>query len=144
MGRECKERAPVRGVLSPGDKYKSWATRPQQLPPQKEHTLTLHLLGTAIRATFPVPGIGPGPLHQRQAEGGHHGRPSLEAASTARPPVAEGPTTASNPEEEPPNLQGGSRGCRGLAALQGSPPEAPGPQGWAAVQCLTPPGFSFS
>lgn len=116
------------GVLSRRDKFKSWATGPQRLPPLKEYTLTLHLLGTAIRATFPLCPSGPlrpGPLHQRQAEGGHHIRPSPEAASTARPLVAKGPTTVSNPEEEPPNLQGGFCGCRASDQSRGLPSGGP-------------------
>lgn len=61
MGRECKERAAIGVVLSPGDKYKSWATGPQQLQPLKEHALTLYRLGTAIgAATFLCTGSCPG------------------------------------------------------------------------------------
>lgn len=53
-GQTVQGEGHCKGVLSRGDKYKSWATGPQRLPPQKEHILTLHLLGTASQATLPL------------------------------------------------------------------------------------------
>lgn len=74
---------------------------------------------------LPVQGLVPRPRHRRRAEGGGVSRPSPEAVSSTRPPVTQGPTTASNPEEEPPNRQGGFCGCRGFDQNRGLPSRGP-------------------
>lgn len=70
-------------------------------------------------------GLAPRPHHQGQTEVGHHGQPSPKVVSTARPLVTRTPSTASNPEEEPPDLKGGLCGGRGLNQSSRLPSRGP-------------------